>query len=421
MQRGGPRGTIPPPSERRRAGRGWPLQVVVGILVVGAVYLVMRLVRDDSVTVTRRTSDSATLTRYDDQTVSDEQAPVAALPVSAAPPAKVSLESFGRQLRSAEASAIFGEIKVPQNIQAAVSELRIADAASALESRALAEDRDANVALARLEQACRGEEPDTQRATDRAHAEVAARASKMPTAMRERIETSIAVRQERIAAMPKACAQARFDSRAISQRLRDAGATGHEASLWQLGLLADTDAARRYWLSAAMLGFVPAQVELARSLMFENSSGDRRDRGTMNFWLQAAARSSPEGRLLLGDCLVNSCNAQPPDFVTAGRVLREAILLGVAYAPTTLASIPADDAAAPTEAELYSYNSFLQRLNDLGCYGPDLYPTNAVNMRDYSQQAEMRLSPSALDEARRTADEMWREHGAQARAAWHCD
>jgi hypothetical protein len=102
-------------------------------------------------------------------------------------------------------------------------------------------------------------------------------------------------------------------------------------------------------------------------------------------------------------------------------VLREAILLGVAYAPTTLASIPADDAAAPTEAELYSYNSFLQRLNDLGCYGPDLYPTNAVNMRDYSQQAEMRLSPSALDEARRTADEMWREHGAQARAAWHCD
>src|SRR4030095_1430299 len=194
MQRGGPRGTIPPPSERRRAGRGWPLQVVVGILVVGAVYLVMLLVREDS--VTRRTSDSATLTRYDDQTVSDEQAPVAALPVSAAPPAKVSLESFGRQLRSAEASAIFGEIKVPQNIQAAVSELRIADAASALESRALAEDRDANVAAP----------------------ELAVRARTMPTAMRERIETSIAVRNERIAAMPKACAQARFDSRAISQR-----------------------------------------------------------------------------------------------------------------------------------------------------------------------------------------------------------
>src|SRR4030095_9437717 len=190
MQRGGPRGTIPPPSERRRAGRGWPLQVVVGILVVGAVYLVMLLVREDS--VTRRTSDSATLTRYDDQTVSDEQAPVAALPVSAAPPAKVSLESFGRQLRSAEASAIFGEIKVPQNIQAAVAELRIADAASALESPAPAADREATVSLARPEQACGGEEPDTQRATDRAHAEVAARASKMPTAMRERIETSIA-------------------------------------------------------------------------------------------------------------------------------------------------------------------------------------------------------------------------------------
>jgi hypothetical protein len=239
--------------------------------------------------------------------------------------------------------------------------------------------------------------------------------------MRERIETSIVIRRERITTMPKACAQARFDARAISQRLRDAAAAGHEASLWQLGHLVDTDTARRYWLSAAMLAFVPAQVDLARSLMYEQSSSDRRDRGTMNFWLQAAAKNSPEGRLLLGDCLINSCNAQPPDFETAGRVLREASLLGVAYAPTILASIPPEDAAAPTDAELYCYNSFLQRLNDLGCYGPDLYPSNAVNFSNYAQQAEMRLSPSALVEARKKADEMWREQGTQARTAWHCD
>src|SRR5262249_4549560 len=117
----------------------------------------------------------------------------------------------------------------------------------------------------------------------------------------------------------------------------------------------------------------------------------------------------------------NSCNAQPPDFATAARVLRDATLLGVAYAPTTLASIPAEDAAAPTDTELYAFNAFLQRLNDLGCYGADLYPSNAVNMADYAQQSELRLSPSALVEARKTADSLWSEHGASARAAWHCD
>ena len=154
--------------------------------------------------------------------------------------------------------------------------------------------------------------------------------------------------------------------------------------------------------------------------MLENSSGDRRERGAMNFWLQSAARGSPQGKLLLGECLVNSCNAQPPDMATAGQVLREAVFLGVVYAPTTLASIPADDAAAPTDAEMYSFNSFLQRLNDLGCYGADLYPTNALHISDHLQQLGLRLSPAALEEARRLSDQAWREHGAQARAAWHC-
>jgi hypothetical protein len=418
MQRGGPTGTIPPPSARL-ARRKWAPHIVVGILALAAVYFGMRLARDHS--LDRRSSDSTTLTPRHDQIASDEHAPVTALPSYRAPPDKAGLETFARQLRRVEAAAIFSGIKLPRGVEVAVAELRIADAAVVLESRALANDRDANVALARLEQACQGEEPDTQRATDQAHAQVAARVSQMPETMRDRIETSMALRQERIAALPEACAQARFDSGAISQRLRDAAASAHEASLWQLGHLVDPDSARRYWLSAAMLGFVPAQVDLARTLMYEQTSTDRKDRGTMNFWLQAAAKNSAEGRLLLGDCLVNSCNAQPPDFTTAGQVLREAILLGVAYAPKILESIPAEDAAAPTDAELYSYNSFLQRLNDLGCYGADLYPNNALNFSDYAHAAELRLSPSALDEARRSADEMWRQHGPQARAAWHCD
>src|SRR5262245_61648578 len=239
MQRGGPRGTIPPPSERRRAGRNWPLQVVIGILVVIAAYLGMRLLRDNR--TASDLSDSATLTRHDDQAIADQQAPVAQLPVPPPQSVNLSLEAFARQLRRAQAYAILGEIKVAPGVEAAVAELRIADAASALESRALSKDRDANVALARLEQACLGEEPDTQRSIDAAHAEVNSRLARLPAVMRERIETSMAIRRERISVMPKACAQASFDSHAIDRRLRDAAAAGHEASLWQLGHLADAD------------------------------------------------------------------------------------------------------------------------------------------------------------------------------------
>ncbi len=313
----------------------------------------------------------------------------------------------------------FSEIsRCPTSIRSSIAELRIAEAAEELETRARADDKNANVALARLELACHeGLDPET----DAAHAAAAERASKMPAGNRERIEASIAQRRERVARMPKACAEARFDSAAINQRLRSAAAAGHEASLWQLGNLADTDTARQYWLSAAMLGFVPAQVDLAQSLMNQGSSGERREQNRMNYWLQAAARGSPRGKLLLGECLVNGCNAQPPDTASAALALREAAFLGVASATTTLASIPAGDPAAPTDEDMFVLESFIQRLNDLGCYGADLYPTNAVHISDHLQRLGLGISPSAFAEAQKLADQAWREHGAQARSAWHCE
>jgi hypothetical protein len=419
MQRGGPRGTIPPPSERPHATRRWPLQVIIGLAVVGAAFFILRSLHEDSDAGLAQHSDS-TVPAPREAAANDDSAQPALAPGSLATAAAPDLEGFANQLRRAATYEILGEIDVPRSIRALIADLDIAQAAADLEALARNNDRDANVALVRLERACLGEEPDTERSTDAAHAEAAARATKAPTQMRARIEASIAARHERIARMPAACAQARFDSRIISQRLRDAADAGHEASLWQLGNDADTETARRYWLSAAMLGFAPAQVALAQSLMSDSASGERRDRGAMNYWLQAAAKNSPQGKLLLGECLVNACNAQPPDMAAAGQVLREAILFGVADAPTLLASIPSDDAAAPTDQEMYAFESFLERLNDFGCYGADLYPTNALHLSDHLQQLGLRLSPSALSEAHRLADQASREHSAKARTAWHC-
>ncbi len=385
--------------------------------MIGAVFLGMRLMRDESRIAPSPTSGRASPepSRATPASETDEQD---APRTPTAPAPKPDLDAFVGQLRRAESYAIFADIDVPESIRVAIADLRIAEAAGELEARARANDRNANVALARLELACH-EGPDPE--TDAAHAAAAERASKMPAETRERIEASIAARRERVARMPKACAETRFNSAAINQRLRSAAAGGHEASLWQLGNLADTDTARQYWLSAAMLGFVPAQVELAQSLMNENSSGELRERNRLNYWLQAAARGSPRGKLLLGECLVNSCTAQPPDMAGARQALREAAFLGVAYATTTLASIPLGDPAAPTDEDKFVLESFIQRLNDLGCYGADLYPSNAVHISDHLQQLGLGISPSAFAEAQGLADQAWREHGAQARAAWHCE
>ena len=192
-----------------------------------------------------------------------------------------------------------------------------------------------------------------------ANAEAAARATRMPADTRERIKASIAARDERLARMSKACTGARFDSATISQRLRDAASAGHEASLWQLGNLADIQTARRYWLSAAMLGFGPAQVDLAQNLMSHPASKEGGEHAQMQYWLRAAAKQSWVGKVNLGECLIAGCNGQPPDTATAAQQLREAVFLGAASAPQALAAIPATDPAAPTDEEMYDFESFL--------------------------------------------------------------
>ena len=420
MQRGGPRGTIPPTSERHGAGRRWALQLLAGVGVVGAVFFGLRLLHNEP-DAAQNASDSTTGPRVDAAKLRDLAAPANAPSAPHPTATSLDLEAFVGRLQRVRSYAVLGDISVPEGIRVSVAELRIAQAAAALEERARANDRDANVALSRLELACRGEHPDTTRSFDAANAEAAERATKMPAETRERIKASIAARRERFTRMSEACAEARFDSPTISQRLREAAAAGHEASLWQLGNLADIETARRYWLSAAMLGFGPAQVDLAQNLMYHPTSKDADARAQMQYWLQAAAKQSWAGKVTLGECLIAGCSGQPPDTAGAAQQLREAVFLGAASAPEALASIPADDPAAPTDLEIYTYESFLQRLNELGCYGADQYPSNALRINDHLRQLALSLSPSALADAQTLADQAWRDHGVQARAAWHCE
>src|SRR6185295_6280069 len=98
MQRGGPRSTIPPPSEQRPAVPRWPLQVLLGVGVVGAVFLGLRLLRNEP-TVARSPADSTTRSRGDIAQGRDQRASSAAPSASRIPEAPLGLEAFVAQLR----------------------------------------------------------------------------------------------------------------------------------------------------------------------------------------------------------------------------------------------------------------------------------------------------------------------------------
>src|SRR5882672_2829557 len=419
MQRGGPRSTIPPPSQRPRAGPRWPLQVIVGACVVAAAFFGMRALRHEA--------DTPPPARFSDKSVARPETPHTDMSdtrtVSPVAAPTIDVASFIRHLRQADTYRVLGDIEVAGDVRDLIAQEHVAEAANRLETLSRADNRDANVALARLARTCVAEDPDTRRSAESAHAEASRRAKDLSPETRQRLQASLALSQERRATLTNACKQARFDSRAIDQRLRGAAAAGHEASLWQLGneVEGDLETRRKHWLSAAMLGYLPAQLDLAESLMQDALRGDRRERGRMNFWLETAAKQSPQGKALLAECLLDSCNAQPPDTATAASLLQEATLSGAAESLGTLASLSSDDPAAPTDERMYSLNAFLQRLNDLGCYGDDLYPGTALRTGEHLQQLALRLSPSGLQQAQRMADEDWRAHGAEARAAIHCD
>ncbi len=426
MPRAGSKRTIPPPGEHSPASRRWPLQLFVGVAVVCAAFLVLRWLGE----VTQRSADETSIDATAPQIPSpsephgEQQLPAEATPT---PPAVAGDAEFVNQLDRSTARRVLNSTPYTAQVADLLAAARIAEAAALLESRAAGGDRDATVVLMYLSALCDSETAAAEwlegAVLSRSQLEIEqARSAPVPEDVRRRIEMSLAAEERRHASWSRACKGARFDRATIDQRLRTAAEAGHEASLWALGhRTADVELRNKYWLSAAMLGYPPAQTDLAGSLLQENLQGDRRNRGRMNFWLEAAAKHSPTVKQELGECLLNGCNAQPPDSESAVPLLREAAKLGELGAFDALASISRSDPAALSDEELYALQSFLERLIDMGCYGAAMYPTAALKSLRSTREISSRLSPHGLKQAQELAAANWRDHGAAARQAQGCD
>ncbi|HSC05923.1 MAG TPA: hypothetical protein VLD59_03765 [Steroidobacteraceae bacterium] len=421
MARAGPKRTIPSAAERPAPTRRWPAQVLAGAAIVVAVFLLLRWMNPGE--DTDEGLSGAEPARPETQTA----APGAPSPTEnpraakAAPPdpqflARLQRNAARRWLRDTPYSADIVDL---------VATARIPEAAALLESRSAAGDRDATVVLLQVQMLCQS--PEEVRRNAREPEPIAldpqlARAAPVPNDLRERMEASYRADLETRAKLEQSCREARLNDPAIVQRVRAAADAGHEASLWALGrFFDDAEQRKRHWLSAAMLGYPAAQAALAQTLLEESLQGDRRNRGQMNFWLQTAAKHSPSIKAQLGECVLNGCNAQPPDTGAAATLLREATLLGERSAFDALATISRGDPLAPSEEELYGLRSFLQRLNETGCYGAASYPVFALENLRSLRDIGRGLSPHSLDEAEKLGAARWHNHNVAARRAQYCE
>ncbi|HJS22551.1 MAG TPA: hypothetical protein VJ764_07815 [Steroidobacteraceae bacterium] len=423
MPHAGPRRTIPPPAERPAPTRRWPLQVLAGAAVIGGIFLVMRWLGNggdaaDGVPTAGSTRPAAV--EAPGEMRSSVERPPAASPE--APDAR-----FLARLQRNSARRLLRDLPLSPDVADLVAAAQLQQAAALLEGRSSDGDRNATVVLTQLQLLC--ESPDAVRRQAGEPAPMAgsldselARSAPVPADLRRRIEASVQADAEARTRLERSCRDTRFNASAIEQRLRRAAEAGHEASLWTLGrYFDDSEQRNRHWLSAAMLGYPAAQASLAEQLLEESLQGDRRNRGRMNFWLDAAAKHSPQVKAKLGECILNGCNAQPPDSGAAVSLLREATLLGELAAFDALASVSRSEPLAPSEEELYGLQAFLQRLNETGCYGATTYPVAALKSLRSLREIGRGLSPHALQDAEQLGAARWHNHGAAARRAQHCE
>jgi TPR repeat protein len=423
MPRAGPKRTIPSPVERPASARRWPTQALVGAAVIVAIFLLLRWMNAGEGPV--EGVPDAEPARPESQAA----APGAPAPADGPRAAQASAPDpkFLARLQRNSARRWLRDTPYSADVVELVAAARIREAATVLESGSAAGDGDSTVVLTQLQMLCQS--PDTVRrqageppALASALETELARAAPVPADLRARIEASAQADRETRARLERACRDTSFNTSAIVQRLRSAADNGHEPSLWALGRYFDDAQQRsRHWLSAAMLGYPPAQADLAASLLEESLQGDRRNRGQMNFWLQTAAKHSPAIKAQLGECILNGCNAQPPDTGAAAALLREATLLGEGAALDALATISRSDPLAPSEEELYGLQSFLQRLNETGCYGTAGYPVVALKSLRSLREIGRGLSPHNLDDAEKLGAARWHNHSTAARRAQHCE
>jgi hypothetical protein len=301
-----------------------------------------------------------------------------------------------RRELNAEVRKVFGETDLPADVLALATAGRIRDLTELLEQRAESGDASANVLLARLARECAG--ADAEAPSETALTEKQRRAFQFAKKWRDE------------------CGQSSFDATAIQKRMRVSADNGDAESLYQLAVqTADLTARRKLLLSAAMLGNPRAQEMLAFVLRSEDAARERpRNREGADFWLTSAAQRLPAARTSLALCQLRGCNGRNADPETALSTLRETAQLGEPSAFEALAR-GAADLNLPLPEQL-AWTGFHERLSREGCYG----------LREESQpdkpaeNAENRLSPYELEQARALSETYWRDYADKARKAQGC-
>lgn len=289
-------------------------------------------------------------------------------------------------------------------------------AVAALSALASQGNRDANIALVRIQHWCNtvisSRPADTQ-------AQIARLPSEFPPERAARAAGVIEAEAEFMTRAKAGCSKARFDFGAIESRLRAAADAGDPASATELSQFVRDPAKREAMLQAAISkNYGPAMYAAATNLLIAVQRGQTTENvSKIRELLKTAGRTLPRAKVDLANCMALGCDGHPADSRTALAFGLDAARDGEPTAFLSMARMPWGRQLPRTQLLAWQY--FGDRLNEAGCMG-DAYIMTSLGFAQTLPALEQGQPPQVLAAAKEQAETFWKQHGERAKSENGC-
>lgn len=341
------------------------------------------------------------------------EAPPEAPPVTVAPTDET---QFQQTLQRVTTFRNFRGLNVGDEVIDQIARGEADKAVASLSALAAQGNRDANIALVRVQHWCNSVSQSRQQDWQ---AQLPQVAKQFPAERAGRVAGVLKAQAEFNPRARQGCSQARFDFAGIESRLRAAADAGDPASAAELAPFLRDPAKREALLQAAISkNYAPAMYAAASTLLMAVQRGETTENvSKIRDLLKVAGRTIPKAKLDLANCMSLGCDGHPADARTALAFGTDAARDGEPTAFLSMVRMPWG--RQMQRVQLLAWQYFGDQLNEAGCMG-DAYIVTSLGFAQSIPILEKGQPTQVLDAARSQAEMLWKDNGERAKKENGC-
>lgn len=339
----------------------------------------------------------------------------AAPPAPAAQPPKVDVvptdeTAFYERLQYVTHRRNLLGLALKQEILQSLAKGSIDTAVAALNAQSTSGNRDATIALIRVQHWC-------NRIVSAKVVETAAQLTNLapilPAAKLPRAAGVLTAEKPFQQRASQSCRATVFDYGGIEARLREGAAVGDPASATELAQFARDPAQRMSLLQqAADKNFAPAMQALATARLIAVQRGETTENvASIRLLFKQAGRTLSKAKVDLANCMALGCDGHPADAATAAAFGMDAARDGEPSAFLSMVRMPWGGRIS--RAQLLAWQYYGDKLNETGCSG-DVYVPASVTFAQTIGMLEKGQDAKLIEQAKAQAETLWNDNGARA-------